>query len=79
MKGKRKHEHGECPICGGALEYFDDDACRDDGESLLYPWECPTCGSEGEEVYNLVFANHNINIEGEAPEEKDTALDPEDN
>ena len=49
-------EAGLCPICDCDLEY---DNVRDCDGGVCYPWHCPNCGAEGEEVYAIEFSHHN--------------------
>lgn len=45
---------GHCPKCGSDnLEYGNTELS---GESIAYEFECRECGCEGEEWYNLTYA-----------------------
>lgn len=48
-------EEGICPICGGELEYGDDEPLDDGG---VYDWTCPSCRAIGKEGYSKVFDRH---------------------
>ena len=48
-------KEGICPICGGELEYGDDEPLDDGG---VYEWTCPGCGATGKEGYDKVFDKH---------------------
>lgn len=51
-----KQEQGICPVCGNEnLEYS---FMEIGDESVSYPWICNKCGSNGYEVYNLQFVEH---------------------
>lgn len=57
-KSKYINECGVCPRCGKEdLEYgsiqLEDNMC-------YFPYECKSCGLEGEEWYSMQFAGHNI-------------------
>ena len=55
IKDPGADEEGICPICGGELEYGDDEPLDDGG---VYEWTCPSCGATGKEGYNKVFDQH---------------------
>ncbi len=55
IKDPGADEEGICPICGGELEYGDDEPLDDGG---VYEWTCPNCGATGKEGYNKVFDQH---------------------
>lgn len=55
MKALGVDEEGICPICGGELEYGDDEPLDDGG---VYEWTCSSCGATGKEGYNKVFDQH---------------------
>lgn len=55
MKAPNADEEGICPICGGKLEYGDDESMDDGG---VYEWTCPHCGATGKEGYDKVFTRH---------------------
>ena len=55
IKAPDAEEEGICPICGGELEYGDDEPLDDGG---VYEWTCPSCGATGKEGYSKVFDRH---------------------
>lgn len=55
MKAPGADEEGICPICGGKLEYGDDEPLDDGG---VYEWTCLHCGATGKEGYDKVFDKH---------------------
>ena len=57
METKDPDAEGEgiCPICGGELEYGDDEPLDDGG---VYDWTCPSCGATEKEGYSKVFDRH---------------------
>lgn len=55
MKIPGADEEGICPICGGDLEYGDDEPLDDGG---VYEWTCLHCGATGKEGYSKVFDRH---------------------
>ena len=55
IKDPGADEEGICPICGGELEYGDDEPLDDGG---VYEWTCPSCGATGKEGYSKVFDRH---------------------
>ncbi|MCI9169324.1 MAG: hypothetical protein HFF42_00065 [Lawsonibacter sp.] len=55
IKDPGADEKGICPICGGELEYGDDEPLDDGG---VYEWTCPSCGATGKEGYDKVFDKH---------------------
>ena len=48
-------DEGICPICGGELEYGDDEPLDNGG---VYDWTCSSCGATGKEGYSKVFDRH---------------------
>lgn len=48
-------EEGICPICGGDLEYGDDEPLDDGG---VRDWTCLSCGATGKEGYSKMFDQH---------------------
>jgi transcription elongation factor Elf1 len=62
------HEEGFCPVCNHSeLEYGERDI---DSESMSYDWNCPKCGSQGTEIYNIQFVEHTIEVKGKIPKKK---------
>lgn len=57
-----EQEAGICPICGGELEYGDDEPIDDGG---VIEWTCPSCGATGKEGYSKVFDKHYNVTDGE--------------
>ena len=55
-------KEGICPVCGGELEYGDDEPLDDGG---FYEWTCPGCGATGKEGYGKVFDQHFDVYDGE--------------
>lgn len=69
IKDPGADEEGICPICGGELEYGDDEPLDDGG---VYEWTCPSCGATGKEGYNKVFDKHYDVYDGDGnPYERD--------
>lgn len=45
---------GVCPLCGGSLDYVEDNVKT----ALLLNWRCQICGATGKEGYRRVFDSH---------------------
>ena len=59
----KKHLQNVCPCCHHkGLEYPDGGEIQDD--CVSYDWDCPKCGAEGYEIFNMVFDEHGIKSEG---------------
>lgn len=54
-------EEGICPVCGGELEYGNDNPTDNGG---LIDWTCPDCGATGKEGYDKVFDRHYCVVKG---------------
>jgi len=50
-----EHE-GICPLCGAEIEYAGENVIDDDGGR--FPWQCPGCGTHGDEGYVRHFDGH---------------------
>lgn len=75
MKDPDADKEGICPICGGELEYGDDEPLDDGG---VYEWTCPSCGATGKEGYDKVFDKHYDVLDGDGnpyPAPSDSAQD----
>ena len=75
MKAPGADEEGICPICGGELEYGDDEPLDDGG---VYEWTCLHCGATGKEGYDKVFDRHYDVQDGNGnpyPDSSDNAQD----
>ncbi len=55
FKKSGAQEAGICPICGGTLEYGEDEPIDDGG---VIDWTCSDCGATGQEGYDKVFDKH---------------------
>lgn len=55
FKKPSAQESGVCPICGGRLEYGEDEPIDDGG---VIDWTCSDCGATGQEGYDKVFDKH---------------------
>lgn len=56
------HEEGICPVCGCSdLNYWGRNI---DSDTMTYDWDCPDCKSDGMEVYNIQFSEHDILTKG---------------
>ena len=49
-----EEEEGICPACRNSFSYGDDE-CKED-YSLVFSWECMSCGQIGEEVHEYSFS-----------------------
>lgn len=56
------NKQGFCPVCNEQdLEYG---SAEFEGDNMLYfPWECKSCGADGEEWYSMSFEGHNVNTD----------------
>jgi hypothetical protein len=51
---------GCCPVCNGhELDYG---ASETHDDCIIYPWGCPSCGSEGKEYGAITFDGHNVDF-----------------
>lgn len=53
---QKPHEPGICPVCGS--EDLDYGVLIPYGNSISYPWTCNHCHAKGNEVYDLIFNQH---------------------
>lgn len=60
-EGKKGYEQGICPKCGADIISYDPVEWYDD--SIGYPFTCSQCGASGQEYYNLVFDEIELNDE----------------
>ena len=51
MEKVKYNEQGICPFCGGTINYVDNNS---DLNCFIKFWNCPYCGSKGEEVYSFI-------------------------
>lgn len=49
---------GSCPVCGGKIEYYDNEG---DGERIYYDFICTSCSATGYEEYTIEFQRIVIN------------------
>ena len=52
-------QEGICPVCGGELEFGDNEQMDDGG---VYPWTCKACGATGKQGYNEVFDGRHYDV-----------------
>lgn len=50
---------GICPVCGGELDFGDNEQMDDGG---VYDWMCSCCGATGQQGYEEVFDGHHYNV-----------------
>ena len=54
---------GECPKCGGSLEYPGNRADEHEDDMIGYPWTCEACGATGIEWHTMTFVEHDVDGE----------------
>ncbi len=52
-------QEGICPICGGELEFGDNEQMDNGG---VYPWTCKACGATGKQGYDEVFDGRHYDV-----------------
>ncbi len=52
-------QEGICPVCGGELEFGDNEQMDNGG---VYPWTCKACGATGKQGYDEVFDGRHYDV-----------------